>query len=61
MAFQGFSKKLLRYFNGTIISTSFVPSLPICSAIVYLNLNEALKSAVKPIAVLLASEAVVLP
>ena len=61
MAFQGFSKKLLRYFNGTIISTSFVPSLPVCSAIFYLNLNETLKSAVKSIAVLQASEAVVLP
>ena len=61
MEFQGFSKKLLRYFNGTIISTSFVPSLPVSSAIFYLNLNETLKSAVKSIAVLQASEAVVLP
>ena len=61
MEFQGFSKKLLRYFNGTIISTSFVPSLPVYSAIFYLNLNETLKSAVKSIAVLQASEAVVLP
>ena len=61
MEFQGFSKKLLRYLNGTIISTSFVPSLPVCSAIFYLNLNETLKSAVKSIAVLQASEAVVLP
>ena len=61
MEFQGFSKKLLRYFNGTIISTSFVPSLPVCSAIFYLNLNETLKSAVKSIAVLQASEAAVLP
>ena len=35
-------QKLLRYFNGTIISTSFVPQPPACLAIYCLNLNELL-------------------
>ena len=34
--------KLLRYFNGTIISASFVPAFPVCPVIGCLNLNEAL-------------------
>ena len=31
-----------RYFNGTIISTSFAPLFPVCSVIFSLNLNEIL-------------------
>ena len=33
-------QKLLRYFNGTVISTSFVPPFPVCPVICYLKLNE---------------------
>ena len=42
---KGFSsvlQKLLRYFNGTITLTSFVPPFPIFHVIFCLNLNEAL-------------------
>ena len=35
-------QKLFRYFNGTIISASFVPPFAICSVVFCLNLNEAL-------------------
>ena len=35
-------QKLLRHFDGTIISTSFVPPFPVCPVICCLNLNEAL-------------------
>ena len=35
-------KKLLRYFNRTIISTSFVTPFPVCPVICCLNLNEIL-------------------
>ena len=35
-------QNLLRYFNGTIISTSFVPRPPACLAIYCLNSNELL-------------------
>ena len=35
-------QKLLRYFNGTYISASFVPSFPVCSVIFCLNLDEIL-------------------
>ena len=41
---KGISKvlqKLLKYFNGTITSTSFVPSFPVWSVIFTLNLNES--------------------
>ena len=41
---KGISKvlqKLLQYFNGTIISTSFVPPFPVSSVIFALNLNES--------------------
>ena len=35
-------EKLLIYFNGTIISTSFVLLFPVCPVICCLNLNEIL-------------------
>ena len=35
-------QKLLKYFNGTLILTFFVPSFSVLSAIFALNLNEAL-------------------
>ena len=35
-------QKLLKYFNGTIIWISFVPSFPVWPVIVCLDLNEAL-------------------
>ena len=35
-------QSLLRYFNGTIISTSFVAQPPACPAIYCLNSNELL-------------------
>ena len=41
---KGISKvlqKLLKYFNGTIISTSFVPSFPVRPVIFTLKLNES--------------------
>ena len=41
MAFQEFSKNLLKYFNGTIISTSFVlPSAGVFPVIFILDLNH---------------------
>ena len=49
-------QKLLKYFNGTLISTFFVPLFPILAAIFVLNLNEALiilsagKSVISPLA-----------
>ena len=49
-------QKLLKYFNGTIISIFFVPSFPILPAIFVLNLNGTLlllsagKSAIEPLA-----------
>ena len=41
---KGISKvlqKLLKYFNGTIISTSFVPPFPVYPVIFAFNLNES--------------------
>ena len=41
---KGISKvlqKLLKYFSGTIISTSFVPPFPVRPVIFNLNLNES--------------------
>ena len=35
-------QNLLRYFNGTIISTSFVPSLTVCPVTFCSKLNQAL-------------------
>ena len=35
-------QKLLRYFNETIISTSFAPLFPVCPEILCVNLNEVL-------------------
>ena len=35
-------QKLLRCFNGTVISTSFVPLFPVSPVISSLNLNEIL-------------------
>ena len=35
-------QELLRYFNGIIISTSFVPQFPVCPVICYLKLNKIL-------------------
>ena len=34
-------QKLLKYFNGTLILTLFVPSFSVLPAIFVLNLNEA--------------------
>ena len=53
MVFQ----KLLRYFNRTIISTSFVQQFPGCTVICCLNLSEILLLllAGKPIILLLLS------
>ena len=42
MAFQVFLQKLLRYFNGTTISASFVSLFPVYLVIFSLNLNEIL-------------------
>ena len=42
MAFQRFSKKLIRYSNATIISISFVQSFAVWPVIFCLNLNKAL-------------------
>ena len=48
-------QKLLKYFNGALILTFFVPSFSLLSAIFVLNLNEALlsslagKSAIAPL------------
>ena len=38
-------KKLLNFFNGTFISTFFVPLLPVANIAFCLNLNKALLSA----------------
>ena len=46
--------KLLRYFNGTIVSTSLVPPFPVCPVICRLNLYEALL-------LLLAGKSIILP
>ena len=35
-------KKLLKYFNSTIILTAFLPSSPVEPVIFYLNLNDTL-------------------
>ena len=35
-------QKLLKFFNGTIISTFFVPPSPNLPVIFYLKLNEAM-------------------
>ena len=49
-------QKLLKYFNGTLVLTFFLPSSPVLSAIFVLNLDEALlllsagKSAIAPLA-----------
>ena len=53
-------QRLLTYFNGIIISSSFVPLLFVCSVNFYLNLNElllSLLSAGKSIMRLLLSKA----
>ena len=50
-----FSKKLLKYINGTIISPSFVPSLPDCFVIFRLNLNKIL------LLLLLARKSIIFP
>ena len=47
-------QKLLRYFNGTIISSFFVPTLPVCPPIYDLNLNELLL-------LLVAGKSIILP
>ena len=42
MAFQEFSKNLLKYFNGTIISISFVfPSSGVFPVVFTLYLNDS--------------------
>ena len=43
--------KLLKYFNGNIISTPFVPLLPVTRVIFCLNLNEAVLSTVWKLAI----------
>ena len=52
-------ERLLRYFKGTIISTSFVPPFPVYPVICCLNSSEALLllSARKSIILLLLSRA----
>ena len=52
-------EKLLRYFNGTIISTPLISSLFVCPVISYLNLNEllSLSSTGKSIATLILYKA----
>ena len=47
-------QKLLGYFNGTIISTSFVPLLPACTVNLSLSVKES-------VAALLASNPATLP
>ena len=48
-------QKLLKYFNGTIILTFFLPAFPAQPSVFVLNLNQALllsaagKSAIAPI------------
>ena len=44
-------QKLLKYFNGTTISTFFVPPAAVLPVIFCLNLNEALLSAVQKLAI----------
>ena len=52
-------QKLLRYFNGTFVSTLFVPLLPVSPGIFYLILNESVValSALKSVMALLATKA----
>ena len=50
-----FLQKLLKYFNGTIISTFFVPAAADLSVVFCLNLNEALLSAVEKLSIAPAS------
>ena len=52
-------QKLLKYFNGTIVSASFVPLLPVWPVIFSLLLNESVieSAALKLTIVPLASEA----
>ena len=52
------SQKLIRYFNDTIVSTFFEPSLTISPDSFYLNLNQSLlvlavKSAIIPVSLLI--------
>ena len=52
------SQKLIRYFNDTIVSTCFEPSLTISPDSFYLNLNQSLlvlavKSAIIPVSLLI--------
>ena len=62
---SSFLQKLLRYFNGTMILTTIVPSCPVCFVIFSLNLNEMLSflSAGKSIITFLfkAGSSIVLP
>ena len=45
-------QQLLKYFNGTIISTSFVPpAAAFLPVVFYLNLNEALLLAAEKLAI----------
>ena len=48
-------QKLLKYFNGTIISTSFVPILPVKPVILSLSLNDAMLSAAWKLAIATAT------
>ena len=52
-------QKLLRYFNGTFVSTLFVPLLPVSPVIFYLILNESVVrlSALKAVIALVAAKA----
>ena len=47
-------KKLLNFFNGTIISTFFVPLLPVAPVGFCLNLNKTLLSAAWKLTITLA-------
>ena len=48
-------QKLLKYFNDTIISTSFVPILPVKPVILSLSLNDAMLSAAWKLAIATAA------
>ena len=52
-------QKLIRYFNGNVIETLFIPAAPVLLAIFCLNLNETLLllSSGKSIIASLASKA----
>ena len=53
---SGVLRKLLKYFNGTTISTSFIPfTLPVLPNVSCLNLNEALLLAAWKLATVPAS------